>query len=236
MRQAVTRFYTLLMEHKFREAEALIVPESRDAYYEAEKPSIQDFEIRKVAVDPDGKSAIVTIASHSRMRRPMFTGEITLKTGQESHWVLRGGNWMWIIVKSGTQQTPFGEMRVDADQARQSGVDPRVAIARGPKPAELPAPFTVDKRDITLAEGAVPEVVTITNKLPGVVQLSFRVAGGSGFECTLRKNRLATGESTELLVYRSKVKKELVSGVIAIDSYPIPQTIEIHVKGATGAP
>jgi hypothetical protein len=230
LRKAATNFYTLLVQHKYREAEDYIAPESRDAYYEAEKPSIQDFAILKITVDPSGKSAIVSVSSHSKVRRPMFTGEITLKTGQESHWVLQNGKWLWVIQTGGAMQTPFGPMRVNADQAQGTGLDLKAAIAKGPKPTSLPAPYAVDKREVTLPAGSTPQVITITNKLTGPTKISFQIAGGSGFDCTLKKFNLAAGESTELLVYRSRTKKELVPGAITINSYPIPQTILIQVK------
>ena len=45
----VEAFYKLVVAHRYREAEALISPASRDAWYALEKPAIKDFKIQGTA-------------------------------------------------------------------------------------------------------------------------------------------------------------------------------------------
>jgi hypothetical protein len=61
LRSRVKEFYDLLMAHKARAAEALVAEDTKDYYYDSQKPEIKSFAIETITWGPSFRTAEATI-------------------------------------------------------------------------------------------------------------------------------------------------------------------------------
>lgn len=74
LRARVIQFYTLYLQSKFRQAEALVAEESRDIYYTMQKAPIRTFQLEQITWDDDFKNATVLVACLSATPRTAAEG------------------------------------------------------------------------------------------------------------------------------------------------------------------
>ena len=110
--QCVQDFSEALRWKHLPTAMQFISPEARDAFALALQKAYRgnemlDFELLALTVQPDGKSAIATVAFSY-----MTSNDLTLKQGVElQHWSLRDGRWVLLSQVApddpGTPASPF---------------------------------------------------------------------------------------------------------------------------------
>ncbi len=227
LRNRVGQFYQLMVDKKFRAAEDLVDPDSRDAYYVNEKPSIEDFQVEGISWEDNFAAANLTIVSRVKIRSPR-AGEYEEKVPYSSHWKLENGQWFWFIPKVTVRQTPFGVMKVDPGVAAGSGMDLKAMIAKGPTQKDVLQGVDTDRTEVHLT-GNKSQEVKIENKLPGRVSLRAEIVSGAGFDVTLRDSGLEGRGKTQLFVSRRR-GVEFKPGRLAVMVQPTGQVLQITVN------
>jgi hypothetical protein len=228
----VEAFNQLLVTEKYREAEQMVLPESRDAYYTSEKPRILDFKVKKIDWDAGFQSATVEMSSNIMARRATI-GAFKVDSGYLSHWKLDKGEWFFYYPQVTERQTPFGVMKVNPTLASQSGMNLDQELAKGR--AELASvkerTFAADKTAVTLPTNNSSETIVLTNLLPGPIRVAFVRSSGSGFDVLLTDANVGPKGEAHLKIYRSpKSKGEFKPGAVVVRSQPTGQTLSIAVN------
>ena len=228
LRARVKQFYSLIVQKKYREAERLVAPESRDAYYEQEKPALKDFAITGVVWSDKGEKADVNLVSLVTLRRPLI-GAFDVRVPYASHWTFEHGQWMWYVPHVFKRQTPFGVMKVDPDAAKESGVNLAAMIAKGPSQQELLTGVKVSSEKLTIPEGkGNTGSVTLENTLPGIVRLSTDTGSTVGITAELSQSSLGLKDKGTMTIRR--VADNSKGGVVTVRVTPTGQVIGIVVQ------
>lgn len=197
LRERIQQFYQLQVDHKFRQAESLVAEDSKDYYYDTQKPEIHEFKIAAVRLSPDGRSADVTVTTKMTMRiigAPPAVMDFPLR----SKWKLEDGKWCWYIDPSGID-TPFGKMKISPDGVGTASPDLTKAPGYGNR-EDIQTGVQPDTRTLRIdPSNPKAAMVTLKNTLPGPVTVS--VEGESpALKVEIAKTNLGAGESTELSV------------------------------------
>ena len=228
LRARVKRFYTLIVQRRYRDAERLVAPESRDAYYEQEKPSLKDFAITGIVWSDKGEKADVNLVSLVNLRRVLI-GTFDVHLPYASHWELEHGQWMWYVPHISERQTPFGVMRVDSDAAKQSGVNLAAMIAKGPSSREILLGVRASSLKLTIPrEKGGSGSVILENTLPGLVSLSLDYTAGIGITAELSRVSLGLGDKGTLTVRRETDRSN--GGLVNVRVNPTGQVLAITLE------
>ncbi|HCC55746.1 MAG TPA: hypothetical protein DEQ47_00500 [Solibacterales bacterium] len=221
-------FYKLAVDHKFREMEALVAPESRDDYYAGDKPDILDYRVEGVQWLEGGKKANVTMVSKVHTRH-IKTGDEINEVPYASHWELVKGTWYWYLPHVNRRVTAFGQMKVDPEKAAQSHLNLKELIRKGPDMAELMNGVRAGATTVELdQEAGASASVVLTNKLPGTVDLVLAPPIGVGFTSTLSAETLKSGEQATLTLHSIPGIKRDAS--VGIQVRPTGQSLVIQVN------
>ncbi len=191
----VKDFYALHMEGKFRQAEAYVCADSKDAYYDSDKRRWQSAEILRINFEKDFKSATVVVTLGSEMRTRV--GAIAATFPMAGSWKLEDNLWCHHVPppSAATVATPFGPMR-------QTGTDKGVSAAEAPvrpDPFSLISAFKVSKREFLLkGYDNSSDQADIYNGMPGQVRLDLQTAELPGLKMELSKKTLEAGEHATL--------------------------------------
>src|SRR5580658_3680287 len=107
LRARVDQFYQLLVAKKFRQAEALVVDDSKDLYYNWGKPDIKGFDIKSVEFLDGGRAAKVTLTVTMYMA-VAGAAPILFHMPSPSTWRLEQGKWSLWIDPDIALMTPMG--------------------------------------------------------------------------------------------------------------------------------
>lgn len=222
LKSRVQEFYQLMLDHKFRQGEAMVAEDSKDFYYESKKPDIKSFKIGKIEYSEDFRSAKVTIVSTVDILFP-GAGVKRFDLPQVTNWKIDRDQWSWFVPKDALLQTPFGKIK------------PRSADSQSGS-RQLPAPITsladavtMDRRQIQL-DPAHPkaEVVVLRNALPGPVTIE-KGAPVPGIDVSIAKPNLAANESTEVTISPIPATSERPDSFTLV-AKPLNQKISIAIS------
>lgn len=196
LRVRAQQFFQLQVEKKYRQAESMVAEEARDTYYTgAGQYNIPGFTIEKVELQGEDR-ATVTIHTRASLLIP-GAGPVQFETSVDSHWKADKGVWYLDIPTHAP--TPFGEMTA-------AGKTSPGAMPTPPgMPSGLPSSFDAtsmegyvkaDRDAVTLSASGAAQTVTITNSLPGGVDLELAGAAIPGVHAALEKKHLEGGEKT----------------------------------------
>jgi hypothetical protein len=218
LRSRVKQFYDLLMAHKARAAEALVAEDTKDYYYDSQKPEIKSYSIEKITWDSSFRTADVTIKAQMQMMFP-GAGPQTVAMRFPSTWKLERGTWCWYIDRTRIANGPFGQMK-SAPGASGGSANPIVSSAM------LHAAVQPDSNQITVdVAGDKDTVVTFTNHLPGPATL--KAPEIPGFQIEVQKPNLAAGESTKVLFRYKNAGLEQRTATFTVE--PTNQQIPIQI-------
>jgi hypothetical protein len=222
VRARAEQFFQLEVDKSFRKAEGLVATESKDYYYNQDKPDIKSFRIEKVELSADGKSAKVTAILNKILRAPQL-GAQEFPMPYTSDWKLEDGEWMWYFIPTDYIDTPFGKWGVNRTDGGAISLPPGM-----PARAEsLNALVSVDRTSVELTAGSTrAETVTISNKLPGTVSIEIGKERPHGLKVTVDKKQLGRGEKA--IVSFSISGDEKPNGTVEIKAAPL-QSFLIHV-------
>lgn len=170
LRARINEFYELHVKADFRRAEALVAEDTKDYFYNHDKPQYLGFEINRIEYSDGYTKAKATVSVEQRVLFPGFNGRV-MKIPTPSYWKIEDGKWYWYIDQAKLNETPFGVMK--AGPPAPDDASPTAVMATLPgTPEELMSMVRVDKSALTLSPGESAQVV-VENALTGPVSLSI---------------------------------------------------------------
>jgi len=173
LRARINQFFQFMVDAKYRQAESLIAEDSKDFYYNGQKPKYLSFELKTIEYSDNFTRAKATTLCETIVTMAGFAGQ-PIKLNAQTSWKLVDGEWFWYIDPATVHRTPFGNM----------------TPGTGPRPPGMPASIPTDggfamgkiKSDkqaleleagdsgsVTLTNSAAgPMSITLTGRIPGV--------------------------------------------------------------------
>jgi len=228
LRARVERFYQLEVDKKFRLAEALIAEDSKDTFYNGIKPDIHSFKVERIELKDNNTRAEV----HTRLNVTfIMTGfaPVIADSPVTSIWKIENGEWVQYIDPEVYLQTPFGKLRFGTPQTGTPGANASPVpppFKAPPNPATLMRMVKVDRDSIVLTAAEPVQTATISNDLPGGVDLKL-ASSGIGVDAELDKTHLEAGEKT-VIHFRAKAGNR-GTGTVEVLVMPLGQRLAIHV-------
>jgi hypothetical protein len=211
LRQRITRFYQDHVDGKFRQAERYVAEDTKDFYYEANKPTYLAFRIDQILYSENFTRAKAIVICNTRFNMPGFEGK-SIDAPVPSTWKLESGEWFWYVDQSSGRETPFGRMRPLKEGTPAPGGLP--SMANAPTVESLWKAVKADKNVATLnAKQASTDEVTISSTLPGVVKLRLDVATLAGLKVELDRSELKSGEKAKV-VFRFEPGAKAIAGTV----------------------
>jgi hypothetical protein len=170
LRARISEFFQCHITGEYRKAEALVAEDTKDLYYNGNKPKYFSFEILRIDYSENYTRAKATVLAELVINSPGFGGP--QKFPVPSYWKLESGEWRWYVDQSMLLATPFGTR----DPADLKG-------ARGPFPSAMNIPTTpdfamnkikADKTSIALKPGESADV-SFSNSATGFMTISVYV-------------------------------------------------------------
>jgi hypothetical protein len=228
LRARVNEFYTMMVNHEYRKAEAWIAEETRDYYYAGPKPEVRHFEILSIEYSDHFTHATAT----TRCSQPLVIagfppGDISLKV--PTLWKIENENWYLyedpakISNPSGLRGKIQAAVNTAASTAPPSGMPKEIPKDSGFVLGKVQA----DKQRIELAPGTAAPV-TIGNGSDGAVTLELGYPL-KGIEAKLDRTEVASGEKAVLTLTAGKEPR---SGSFYLRVMPTGESIriDVHVK------
>jgi hypothetical protein len=222
LRARIAEFYTLHKTREFRKAEALVAEDTKDFFYNHDKPEVLDFEISRIDYSDGYTRAKATLLVSQRVMFPGFAGKV-MKIPTPSYWKLEDGKWCWYVDQAKLNETPFGTMKAGPAVKGDNSV---AGILSG-MPADtnqLMNMVQADKSALTLAPGESGQV-TIANAMRGPMALTIQ-GKLDGIEATLDSpNAPAVGKA----ILTVKAGPGAKSGTINVVAAQIGKTMPIRI-------
>ena len=226
LRARITKFYQAHVDKKFRQADEYVAEDTKDFYYEANKPAYLAFEIGKIVYSDHftKAKAIVTCKMHVPM--PGF-GDNPMMVPVPSTWKMEKGQWYWHVDQKRGRETPFGVMKSEGQSS--GGAMPSLAAA--PNVETLWKSVSADKNAVQLsAKTKSSDQVTISSKLPGAITLQIDVPKTPGLEVAVDRAEVKMGEQAKLTFSSEPQAKPVARTVeVRVTVIPTNQVIPITV-------
>jgi hypothetical protein len=229
LRARIKQFYDYHVKGEFRKADELVAEDTKDYYFNGNKPQYLSYEISRIDYFENFTKAKAVILCEMYMMIPGFIGKPT-KMPTPSAWKLENGNWYWYVDQTDLRKSPFG-IRTPGPPIQPGQVGPSPIGPGGQLPQiEMSADFLfkqiqVDKNEVELSAGGVAEV-SIANSAPGDMDLAvFNVP--DGVTAKLAKSTLKSKETTVLSI---RTAKDARSGTVQIQVAQTGQLIPVQIK------
>ena len=227
LRARIAAFYQAHVDKKFRQADEYVAADTKDFYYEANKPAYLAFEIGRITYSDNFTKARAVVTCKIRFMIPGF-GDNPVMAPVPSTWKLENGQWYWYVDQKAGRETPFGVMK-GQDGTSSAGAFPSLAAA--PSVDTLWKSVQADKNAVQLsATEPSSDLVTISNKMPGDISLQIDAPKTPGLEVVLDRAELKTGEEAKI-TFRSEPQGKPVTRVaqVRVTVLPTNQVIPITV-------
>jgi hypothetical protein len=168
LRAHISEFFQCHITGEYRKAEALVAEDTKDLYYNGNKPKYYSFEILRIDYSENYTKAKATVLAEMLINAPGF--DRPHKFPIPSYWKLEKGEWRWYVDQSQILDTPFGRRK----ESDLSGI-------RGPFPSAANIPTTIDfamnkvkpdKSSLALKRGESAEV-SFSNSATGAVRVAL---------------------------------------------------------------
>lgn len=222
LRARIDEFYAAHVKGEFRKAESLVAEDTKEFFYDHDKPRYLSFEISRIEYSDGYTRAKATILAEQTVMFPGFAGK-PMKIPTPSYWKIEKGKWCWYIDQTKLNETPFGTMKAGPAGAADSS--PAAIMAALPSNSdEVMNLVRADKSDLILKPGESGNVV-IANAMKGPVTLSIE-GKLEGIAAALDRESVPGGEKATLTVKAAEGAK---SGKITVLVKPIGNPIAIRV-------
>ena len=191
LKARITAFYQAHVDHKFRQADQYVAEDTKDFYYEANKPVYLSFRIDKIAYSDNftKAKAVVTCKMHVTM---LGMPDMVSEVPTPSTWKLEKGEWYWYVDQKAGRETPFGHW---SPQGSSGGAMP--SLAGAPDVQAVQKMVQVDRKSVELsATDPSSAEVAISSKI--AVTLQVEALKTPGLEVSLDRTELAAGEQAKL--------------------------------------
>jgi len=229
LRDRVQQYYQMMVDKKYRQAEAMVADDSKEDYYNGRKPDIKSFDIMNIdLVNPT--TAKVTIRAKVLMLMP-GTGAQIFDMPTPTNWKIDNGAWSWYVPEEVKSATPFGKMLNNPTLG--SGIDMKGAAPgtlENPDVGSLVNKIGIDRISIMLATVNTEQVATITNGLPGPVDvvLDPHVKAIKGISVDVSPTHLEAGGKATVKIRRTGSEK--VFDIVSVSVEPFHRRFDIQVR------
>jgi hypothetical protein len=217
LRARISEFYELHVKGDFRKAEALVAEDTKDFYYNHNKPRYFSFEISRIDYSDNFTKAKATVLCEQEVLFPGFAGK-HMKVPTASTWKLVDGKWYWYVDPDALRMTPFGKMT--PGPGSDSGQIPVIPSGTNFVMNKIQA----DKKSVTLEPGESAEV-EFTNSAPGNMDLAL-VGEIPGIEAKLSETSLKANSKAVLSLRASQSAK---GGVLSVRVVQTGEVIPIQI-------
>ena len=225
LRERIHKFYQAHVDAKFREAYDYVAEDTRDFFFETNKPRYLSFQIDRINYSDNFTKATAIVIGERRIMMPGFA-EKPMKVPEASLWKLENGKWCWYVDQSKGRMTPFGPMKASTGVPSTPGTGSLPAML--PDLSLLQGKVKADKSAVQLPAGAT-ERVTLSNQMPGAVSLALEYHKVPGFEAALDKTDLKSGEQAVVTLSSTQKQDPPKGMVVTVRAQPINQAIPIQV-------
>jgi len=222
----VNQYYQLMQDKKYRQAEAFVADESKDDYYNGKKPDIKAFEITRVAMGDQDKTAVVTVKTKFVVLM-MGVGAQIFDMPTPTYWKLENGQWSWYLPEEVKHATPFGKMNTNQEAGAKSELDGK---GKAPEFGALVNQVTIDKTTVNLTAETPDDTVVIQNGLPGplTLRLDPHAEQIKGLSVVVDKLTLDSGEKAIIQLHWKG--EGPISDLVEIVAFPINRPFDISVR------
>jgi hypothetical protein len=231
LRGRVQIFFQALVDGKSRVADQVVAQDSRNFFFDMQKPHFRSCEIEKLEFSQKFTRAEATVNCDETVTMGVV-GAMNIKMPRVSTWKLEHGKWCWYVDPEALRKTPFGPMI--AAPPTSSGNKPSTSFPRpqGPKPEELAGNVWADKHEVDLS-GAQPSsyTVTITNETPGWITLVPQPVAIPGLEIKLDRKELgAKGQGRLTFTYQPSDPPPPAFMILNVMVDPIGRPIQVRIN------
>lgn len=222
LRARINEFYQYHKSREFRKAEALVAEDTKDFFYNHDKPEVLGFEITRIDYTDGYTKAKATLLVEQRVMFPGFAGKI-MKIPTPSYWKIEDGKWVWYVDQAKLNETPWGTMKAGPPASGDGSVPAMLSTMPGDVD-QLMNMIRADKSALTLASGETGHV-TVQNGMPGPVTLT--VEGKlQGVEVTIQPRTVPAGGKADVAV---KAATDAKSGSITVVAAQIGKTMPVQI-------
>ena len=198
LRDRISKFFQLQVDGKPRQAEQYVAEDSKDYYYEMQKPRYLSYEIRSISYSDEFTKAKAMIAVEMIINIPQFQNK-PMKIPFMTLWKVVDGQWFWYVQPEASLITPFGKMNPGPGKPGEAQAGGPPDMSKTPDILSLWKQVSADKQGVQLkAHEASSDRVTISSQLAGTVSLQFQPPDVPGLVVKLDRTELKAGEKTVL--------------------------------------
>lgn len=222
LRARISEFFELHVKGDFRHAEALVAEDTKDFFYDNNKPRYLGFEISKIKYNDDFTKAQVTVMCEQYIRFPGFPNT-PMKVPTPSTWKIENGQWMWYVDQSQLNMSPMG-IKMTPGPPSKSG--PPAASVSIPTLEQFYASFKADRDSVTLTPGGDAEQILISNGSPGSMSV-YITAELPGIDAKFEHTTVQSGDKA---VLRLRAAPGAKSGTLQVRVDPLGKLIPIQIS------
>lgn len=229
LRDRISKFFQLQVDAKPRQAEQYVAEDSKDYYYEMQKPRYLSFEIRSISYSDEFTKAKAMVTVEMIINMPGFQNK-AMKIPFMTLWKVVQGQWFWYVEPDAARITPFGKMNPGASKSDGTPVGGPPDMSKTPDILSLWKQVQADKQSVQLkAHETSSEQVTISSQLPGVVSLQLQAPDVPGLVVKLDRTELRAGEKA-VLSFDFKPGKIVPPSPLAVNVLVQPTNAVIGVR------
>lgn len=219
LRARIAEFFEDHVKGEFRKAEALVAEDTKEFFYDTNKPHYLSFELVSIKYSDDFRKAEALVKCEQAVPFPGFIGK-TMFFPTPSFWKVENGEWYWYVDKDRLNDSPFGHMTPGPypDHAGKPAALPPIATSL----QQFYAMVKADKSEVQLAPGASAKVA-ISNSSPGPITLVARSAV-PGVEVRIDQAQVKAGDRAVLTIHAGD---KASSGSVYVRVQPTGQIITI---------
>jgi hypothetical protein len=219
LRARINQFFQFLVDAKYRQAEALVAEDSKDAYYNGQKPKFLTYELKDIEYSEQATRAKATLMCETVVAVPGFAGR-PIKVSVGSTWKLVDGQWFWYVDPETARRTPFGTMTPGPGTR-----PPGMPAALPTDPGFAMGKIKVDKNVLNLHAGESAEVM-LTNSAEGLMSISL-TGRIPGVDVKMDRMNLQMGEKAVLSI---KTREGAQSGTLSVQVEQTNEVIPIQIN------
>lgn len=172
----VKSFYDCYVSGHFRQADELVAPESKDAFFDSAKNRFRSYDVSRIDVSDGGNTADVVLVVDTDFQ---FGGRaVPIKMPMVAHWKKVNNAWYWFAPVRDVSPLPFGtatsDTRSEKPKASENASRPQPYLPGSRQQPVLTA--LLDKPVLTLIPGKLDQDVTHlrnTSALPFQFHINF---------------------------------------------------------------
>src|SRR5215813_4073540 len=110
LRARIKEFYDYHVRGEFRKADALVAEDTKDYYFNGNKPKYLSYEISRIDYFENFTKAKAVIMCEMYVMMPGFNDK-PMKMPTPSAWKLEDGKWYWYVDQKALHDSPWGPMK-----------------------------------------------------------------------------------------------------------------------------